>query len=184
MCWNGGVSLSSSPPWYVITGGPSSGKSTTIAELASRGYATVSEHAREYIVDQLALGRSLEEIRADEPAMQRSIMKMQSEHEATLDRTELTFLDRALLDALAYFRWLHIEPSEADIALAKKAVYRKVFILDLLPIVQDEARNETADAQRELHSLLHDIYTEYGYDVVHVPVLTPAERADYILERL
>lgn len=130
------------------------------------------------------MGRTLEEIRADEPAMQRSIMKLQSEHEATLDRDEIVFLDRALLDALAYFRWLNIEPSAEDIALAHQAVYRKVFILDLLPIVHDEARNESEDAQRGLHALLHDIYTEYGYEVVHVPVLPLAERANYILERL
>lgn len=111
-------------------------------------------------------------------------MKMQAEHEATLDRNQVVFLDRALLDALAYFRFLDIEPDEGDLALARHAAYRKVFILDLLPIVHDEARNENADAQRELHALLHDIYTEYGYDVVHVPVRTPAQRADYILERL
>lgn len=168
----------------MITGGPSSGKSTTIAELAGRGYATVSEHAREYIVDQLALGRSLEEIRADEPAMQRSIMKMQAEHEATLDRNETVFLDRALLDAIAYFRFLDIAPSEDDLALARTATYRKVFLMNLLPIVQDEVRNENAHAQKALHKLLLEVYEDFGFEVVHVPVLTPAKRADYILERL
>lgn len=184
MCWNGQVTLQPTPPWYVITGGPSSGKSTTIAELAARGYHTVNEHAREYIVDQLALGRSLEEIRADEPAMQETIIRMQEEHESTLTRDEVVFLDRARLDALAYFRYLKIQPSADDLRIFSEANYRRVFMMDLLPIKHDEARNETEDAQRALHALLHEVYTEYEFDVVRVPVMSPSDRADFILERL
>ena len=35
--------------WYVITGGPSTGKTTTIDLLQKQGYHTTIEHARHYI---------------------------------------------------------------------------------------------------------------------------------------
>lgn len=40
--------------WYVITGGPGSGKTTTAHLLKERGYTTTFEHARHYL-DNLKL---------------------------------------------------------------------------------------------------------------------------------
>ena len=38
--------------WYVIRGGPSSGKTTTVNLLKERGYITTFEHARHYLNTQ------------------------------------------------------------------------------------------------------------------------------------
>ena len=40
-----------SPPnnWYVVTGGPCCGKTTTVNMLAARGYKTTIEEARHYL---------------------------------------------------------------------------------------------------------------------------------------
>ena len=35
--------------WYVLTGGPGSGKTTTINSINKRGYKTTIEHARHYV---------------------------------------------------------------------------------------------------------------------------------------
>lgn len=50
--------------WYVLTGGPSSGKITTVTLLRRRGFTTTIEHARHYIDLQRLGGRSIEEIRS------------------------------------------------------------------------------------------------------------------------
>ena len=52
--------------WYVITGGPSTGKSKTIDYLAYLGYLIRPEVARILIDDELSKGKTLEEIREDE----------------------------------------------------------------------------------------------------------------------
>ena len=49
--------------WYVITGAPCSGKTTLIDQLADLGYNTVPEAGRKYIENELAKGRSLDEVR-------------------------------------------------------------------------------------------------------------------------
>ena len=53
------------PPWYVITGGPSAGKTTVIDLLSKHGYATTIEEARHYINIEEHLGISSKEARAD-----------------------------------------------------------------------------------------------------------------------
>src|SRR5215218_10505139 len=92
--------------WCVITGGPSSGKTTTVNILRDRGFATTIEHARHYIDTQRVTGRTVEDIRANQQLFQRGIIDMQVEQERSLDQEALVFLDRALPDGLAYFRFL------------------------------------------------------------------------------
>jgi predicted ATPase len=170
--------------WYVITGGPSSGKTTTIELLAARGYRTTIEHARHFIDTQRVTGRTVAEIRANQREFQRGILLMQIEQEQSLDPNEVWFLDRALPDALAYYRFLGLEPEPELITALKTVTYRKVFILDLLPLEKDYARTEDADAQYRIHELLTEVYQSLGFPCEAVPVLPPNERLEHIVRRL
>jgi len=49
--------------WYVITGGPSSGKSTVLSCLEKMDYRIIPEAARVLIDEEMAKGKTLEEIR-------------------------------------------------------------------------------------------------------------------------
>ena len=170
--------------WYVITGGPSSGKTTTIELLAKRGYRTTIEHARHFIDTQRITGRTVAEIRANQREFQRGILHMQIEQERSLDPNEVCFLDRALPDALAYYRFLALEPEPELIEALKTASYRKVFVLDLLPLAPDYARTEDAAAQHRIHDLLIEVYQSLDCPTLMVPALPPDERVDFILAHL
>ena len=50
--------------WYVITGGPGSGKTTTLNYLNMLGYHTTIEHARHFIDTQMITGKTVNEIRS------------------------------------------------------------------------------------------------------------------------
>lgn len=169
--------------WHVVTGGPSSGKTTTVDLLRARGYATTIEHARHYIDLQRITGHSTEEVRARQREFQRAVVDMQIEQERSLDPSRTVFLDRALPDSLAYYRFLDLEPEPALLRAVASARYATVFLLDLLPLATDYARTEDTAAQRRIHDLIGQVYRERQFDVVTVPALPREARVDFILER-
>ncbi len=170
--------------WYVITGGPSSGKTTTVNLLKDRGYITTIEHARHYLDTQRLKGKTVEEVRKNQSEFQLGVLEMQIEQESEIAPDVLVFLDRAIPDALAYYRFLNL-PEDGKLTKALKTVsYKKIFILDCLPLVKDYARNEDAVAQKKIHSLLIEVYESLPFPIIKVPVLSPEERVDFILNNL
>ncbi len=178
------MSTPQSTQWYVLTGGPSSGKTTTIELLRARGFKVVPEHAREYIDEQIEAGRTLEDIRSHNEEFQRQIIKRQIAHEESLNPHEQVFLDRAIPDSLAYFRFLGLEPDRFLLDAIRSSAYKRVFILDLLPLEKDEARTEDVEDQIRIHKELIRVYEELNCHVEIVPVLPAEERVEYILARL
>lgn len=170
--------------WYVITGGPSSGKTTTVNLLKDRGYKTTIEHARHYIDTQKVTGQTVEEIRSNQLTFQRGILDMQIEQEQLLSHDDVVFLDRAIPDALAYYRFLNLPADEKLQEVVHTHLYKKVFILDPLPLVSDYARTEDGAAQTKIHALLAEVYESLPYPVIHIPVLPPEERVDFILKNI
>lgn len=178
------MSQRSETNWYVITGGPSSGKTTTVNALRNRGYKTTIEHARHYLDTQRQSGRTVEEIRQNQMEFQRGVLEMQIEQERSISRADLIFLDRALPDALAYYRFLKLPVDGRLPEAVEQVFYRKVFILDCLPLVNDYARLEDGKAQKKIHELLTEVYESLPFPVVHVPVLPPEQRVDFVLSHL
>ena len=170
--------------WYVITGGPGSGKTTVVNHLNMLGYHTTIEHARHFIDTQMISGKTVEEIRKNQMDFQHGILEMQILQESSLSPGELVFLDRALPDALAYYRFLDLPVDTKLESLLKKVSYKKVFILESLPLVNDYARRENNADQKKISSLITEVYESLPFPVVHVPVLPPDKRVDFILKHL
>ncbi len=170
--------------WYVITGGPSSGKTTTVNLLKERGYITTFEHARHYLDTQRLKGKTIEEARKNQIEFQLGVLDMQIEQENQISPDVLVFLDSAVPDALAYYRFLNL-PEDKKLTEALRTVsYKKIFILDCLPLVKDYARTEDGAAQKKIHALLIEVYESLGFPIIQVPVLEPEERVDFILKNL
>ena len=170
--------------WYVITGGPSSGKTTTVNLLNARGYKTTIEHARHYLDTKRNSGKTVEEVRKHQAEFQLAILDMQIEQEKSLSPDDVIFLDRAIPDALAYYRFLNLPEDETLLEALRTVSYKKIFILDCLPFVKDYARTEDEAAQKKIQALLIEVYESLPFPVIHVPVLQPEERVDFILKNL
>lgn len=170
--------------WYVITGGPSSGKTTTVNLLKEKGYITTMEHARHFLDTQRLKGKTIEEIRKNQRKFQLGVLDMQIKQESEISPNILVFLDRAIPDALAYHRFLNLAQGKKLTEALRNVSYKKIFILDPLPLVNDYARNENEEAQKKIHELITEVYESLPFPVIHVPVLSAVERVDFILKNL
>lgn len=170
--------------WHVITGGPGTGKTTVINLLAKRGYKTTIEHARHYIDSMKEEGETVEEIRANKRKFQLGVLAMQIEEEAVLSPDDTVFLDRAIPDAMAYYKFLKLDYDKSLLTAIERFSYKKIFILDRLPMVNDYARTEDEPAQKAIHNLIIEVYESLGNPVIFVPVLSPDDRVDFILKNI
>jgi predicted ATPase len=169
--------------WYVVTGAPSSGKTTLVRELEKLGYRVVHEVARGYIEAQMKQGRTLEEIRADKRSFETYILNAKVAIETKLPKDEVIIFDRAIPDSIAYFEAAGLDKTEA----ARKSPrnrYRKVFLLDRLPYKTDHARIENKETAMQLDEGLEQSYKMLGYHVVRIPVVSIQERLDIVLREI
>ncbi len=167
--------------WCVVTGAPSSGKTAVISELESRGCKVVHEVARAYIEDELAKGRSLQQIKADPLDFERRILYEKVDIETHLLAAERLFFDRAMPDSIAYFRYEGLDSTEPE-RLSRLTRYLRVFFFDRLPFAQDDVRSETDETAETLERLLKTGYRELGYELIPVPVMPVNQRAQFVLD--
>jgi len=170
--------------WFVITGGPSSGKSTTLANLEKLGHMTVPEAARVYIDQKLAAGKTLAEIRANEAEFQNEVLLMKLAVESELPPHQTVFLDRGIHDSLAYNRLYNYPINQTLQDALKDSRYKAVFLLEMLDFETDYARTENLETAKRLESLLEEAYTEYKLPVIRIPRAPVEERVQLILNAI
>lgn len=171
--------------WHIITGGPSSGKTTLLNALAERGYKTVPEAARTLIDRGLAEGKSIDDIRGDELAFQMKVLELKQDIESKLSQNEIIFFDRGQHDTLAYLKLYDFPISETVTDALAAASYGQVFLLEPLANFEaDYARTESAEQARKLHQLLAEAYDSYGIKPRTVPAISVADRVEFILEAI
>lgn len=172
------------PPWYVLTGGPCSGKTTLIDELKQRGYSVFPEPARIVIAAELAQGKTIEDVLADPRGLQHKILAHYLELDAEAPKDQILFLDRGIPDMVAYYRKFNLSSDEVLQKALATVRYRNVFLLDMIEFANDAERYETPHEAAILHEFIREAYTEQGYDVIEIPVVPVPERADFILKNL
>ncbi len=168
--------------WYVITGAPSSGKTTLLTELQKRGFQIFPEVARVVIDEKMAQGLRIQQIRGNEAGFQQEVLRRKQALEAATPSDMIVLFDRGIHDSLAYMRLHGFAETEAAEA-AKKAAYRKVFILDPLPVERDYSRTETDEQIQRIDGLLAQAYREHGYEPIRVPV-APVEARATLIEQI
>jgi len=169
--------------WYVITGGPSSGKTTVLKELEKMGYIVYPEAARVFIDKEMAKGKSLKEIRGDEAEFQRKVLKIKVEVEKTAPKDKIVFFDRAIPDSIAYYQICGLDPKEV-LKFCQPRKYKKIFFLEQLPFDQDYARIEDGETIKKLNKLLKESYENLGYEVIKIPAMSVQERVKKILNEI
>jgi len=172
-------------PRVLITGGPGVGKTTLLAELSARGYATVPESARAIIAERRAQGQSP---RPEPVAFAREILRRDTEnYHASPSESAWVFFDRGVIEALGM---LHeaapLSASELEDALRTYRFHASVFVLPPWSAIYttDTERDHSFPWVEHVHSQLARWYRSCGYALCEVPRLPVAARAEFVLQAL
>ncbi len=169
--------------WVVITGPPSSGKTTLLNLFANAGEAVSHDSTRQLIADVVTSGRDAEEFRfADD--FQPRVLEAMAAAEARLDPATRTFLEYALACNIAFHRTEGLELTPGLAEAAHRYHYSSVFILDPVGWENDEQRVEDAQYQADVHQHMFDVYRELGYEPIAVPANSPSERLAFIRSKI
>ncbi|MEM7308479.1 MAG: ATP-binding protein [Planctomycetota bacterium] len=176
----------------VVSGGPGSGKTTLVAALGERGYATVPEAAIEVIAELNAehgtdgqkAWRSANRTEFQLAVLRRQV-RLEDELLAREPRT--AFLDRSRLDGVAYCRHFG-EPVPDELQrLAPLGRYDRVLLLDTLANFERRAETgRTSDraASLAIRDALEAVYREAGFEPIRIPELPLQDRVDFALRAL
>ena len=176
------------PRKIVITGGPSTGKSTVINELKNRGFTCFDEVSRDIIKE--AQQEGIEQLFLADPLLfSRKLLegRLKQYHEADkIDKTFI-FFDRGIPDVNAYLRFIKQDIPEEFEKITKAHPYDRIaFIMPPWEEIYttDAERYESFNQSQLIHNKLVNYYNELGYFLIFVPFGPVEKRVDYILDSI
>ncbi|HEY8605440.1 AAA family ATPase [Tsuneonella suprasediminis] len=168
----------------VVTGGPGAGKSTLLAELAQHGISVEEEAARAIL--QAPDGMALREHDPEGFAAAMFAQELAGFHRAGR-RNGATVFDRGFPDTVGFLRLEGLPVPEAMDRMCRDLRYTgPIFRAPPWQEIyrSDEERiQDWAEAQAS-DSAVCAAWRNYGYDLIDLPFVSPAERADFVIERL
>jgi predicted ATPase len=172
-------------PFVVISGCSGGGKSTLLAALGRRGHDVVEEPGRRIVREELASGGHALPWGDARAFIERAIAMATADYRAVGADPNWTFFDRGLVDAFSGLGALDGTglPHER---LADFPYHHRVFLTPPWPELYatgEERRHGLAEAVEEYERLRRDFDT-LGYEVVLIPRLPVAARADFVLATL
>ncbi len=170
--------------FFILTGGPGSGKTTLIEALRATGYPSSVEAGRGIIQDQMAISGFA--LPWNDPALFAELMlswEMRS-HAIAAGETGPVFFDRGVPDVIGYLRLTGLQvPAHVEKAAEVFRYNRKVFVLPPWPEIfhQDTERKQDMDEARRTYEAMVETYTDCGYELVTVPPASVEERRQFVL---
>ena len=170
--------------FVVISGCSGGGKSSLLAELARRGHAVVEEPGRRIVREELARGGSALPW-VDAAAFARRLVVLAHADRADAAKHDgVVFFDRGLIDAAVALQ--HFTAEDALNALGAARYHRRVFMAPPWRAIylEDPERRHGFDAAVAEYERLIATYPSLGYEVVTLPKISVAARADFVMRTL
>ena len=172
-------------PYYIITGPPSSGKSSIISELIKKGHVCHNEVAREIIQENKING-------IDHFPWKNMSLFSDQVYNRILDnikklKGELCFFDRSIVDLIAYLELNSIFDNQKYIDSISRVGYNKnVFYLPYWDKIytHDQERKESKEEAINIGNQLRKVYNDLGFNLIDVPHGNIQQRVDFILNRV
>lgn len=170
--------------FVVLSGCSGGGKSTLLAELRRRGFATVEEPGRRIVQEELQRdGAVLPWV--DPLAFARRALELAIADRAACADDDWVFFDRGAVNAAAAIA--HLTGVSAPETLSSAHRYNaRVFLAPPWPeiyAVDRERRHDLTEAIAE-YERLRAVYPALGYHVIELPKVPVEARADFVLQTL
>jgi predicted ATPase len=171
--------------FFVLTGGPGSGKSSVIRTLESSGYLFSAEAGRRIIQEQMFIGGHASPW--DDRLLFAELMlswEMRS-YRMAHHSTGPFFFDRGIVDVLGYLRLIgHAIPKHMRKAAETFRYNRHVFIAPPWREIfqQDRERKQDFDEAIRTHEAMVETYAECGYELIELPRVSIEERMRFVLQ--
>ncbi len=171
----------------VITGGPSTGKTTVINALIKRGYFCMEEISRQ--VTRKAQEEGIEQLFLEDPLLFSKLLlkgRIQQYKEASKGNEKLIFFDRGIPDVHAYMNYMGV--AYPDTYLKNSRNYKYDYVLLMPPwekiYITDTERYESFEQSLAIYNHLKHAYEDLGYEVMEIPITSVEERIDFILKTI
>jgi len=173
--------------FYIVTGGPGSGKTSLLEALRARGDTCSVEAGRGIIQDQVSIaGQALPW--ADRSLFAELMLSWEMRNYRIAQATVgPVFFDRGVPDVLAYLRLIGVPaPQHIQNAAQKFRYNQTVFIAPPWPEIfsQDRERKQDFSEAIRTYDSLAAIYQALGYKLLEIPRTPIAHRASFIVDHL
>ena len=178
----------------MITGGPSTGKTSVIQQLEKEGYTCLHEVIRSMTLEEKTQGEKIEMVTnpivsvADPHKFNTAILKarMAQYNTAESSASHYVFLDRGIPDILAYMDCFRQTYTVQFTGPCETMRYDHVFLMPPWKEIytNDTTRFENFEESLRIHECLEQAYRNFSYSVVSIPKGSIRERVDFILGHL
>jgi predicted ATPase len=171
--------------FFIITGGPGSGKTTLISALD--GIHRMPEAGRAVIQDELAAGGSALPWRDPLAFAEKMLERDIASWEAARVLDGPVIFDRGIPDIVGYLRLTGTNaPTHMVQAAAERRYNNRVFIAPPWREIftQDAERKQTFAEAEATYQAMREIYTELGYEMFLLPLASIEARAAFVRSAL
>ena len=172
----------------VISGGPCSGKTTLIKQLAAEGFSTLSESALDLMEEHIkciGLDSFIDWKSNNLLDFQLKIFQLQIERELTLDKHTINILDRGCIDAIAYLHHYNIPIPKHMQRQAQAADYSLIINCTTLSNFNrrvQSGRSENYTNSVEIGVIIASSYQQHGFNLVTLQEASLQSRLSTALE--
>lgn len=175
--------MDSSARFFVISGGPGSGKSTLIAALAKTGIPHMPEAGRAIIQQEVAAGGTALPWGDRSAFAERMLAQDIANWRRAGDLDGPVIFDRGIPDVMGYLKVIgHAVPPHVTQAAERYRYNPHVFLAPPWReiFVQDSERKQSfTEAEATFHAM-QDVYAGLGYDPLILPLAPVAQRMAFV----
>lgn len=173
--------------FYILTGGPCSGKTSLIDTIHKMGYHCVPEVGRKIIKGQVIIGGDA--LPWADTGKYSNLMLSHSiqDYMQLFDSPELHFFDRGIPDTLGYVELINMLNKQKFIDAVEEYRYNPtVFILPPWEEIYktDNERKQDFQLAVATYEAMKSVYQKAGYDLIELPLTTISQRIDFILGKI